>query len=213
MVLLSCAAPIDQSQLGSIKRIGVASACAHQLNRVSIGLTVFGNTYSKGDISTWGLDDEVVGMVAEHLKGRYTVGKARFDAAFLRTRPHFLTSHPPSRAISPEPGFDAYLIILAGEDGEGVEKLEATGVYSRLRPAALAHANCVAVVYDGRAEQRLGFATIKGIKSLGPELNLDKWSDYTEPQREQVRIALRAALNTGIAQALSALRLSARPPS
>ncbi len=216
MVLLSCAAPVDQARLGSIKRIGVASACAHDLHRVSIGYTVFANTYSRGDITDWGLDDEVVTMVAKHLKGRYSVGKAKFDAAFLRTRPRFLTSNPPSKGITPEPEFDAYLILLTSEFGEGVERMEATGLYTRSRPSfrgvgALAHANCIAVVYDGRAEQRLGFAGFKGFKSLGPELNLDRWSDYNEPQREQVRQALREALDSGIAQALVDLRLSSRP--
>lgn len=217
-VLLSCAAPVDQAQLGSIKRIGVASACAHQLNRVSIGFMVFANTYSRGDITSWGLDDDAVAMVAEQLKGRYSVGKARFDADYMRAHPRFLTSNPPSRGITPEPEFDAYLIILPSEQGEGVERLEGIGLYTRSRPSirgvgALAHANCFALVYDGRAEKRLGFASIKGYRSLGPELNLDNWSDYSEPQREQVRVALQGALGSGLAQALADLRLSARPPS
>ena len=210
--LLGCTQPVDKNDLAQIHTIGVASSCGQQFTRESLGLIIFSNEVTTGDIADWGLDDEIVARVKASLGSRFTVRKANFDVAKLAADPGMLTL-PQTRdkdALHRQDDIDAYLVFAPLTMGQGWDVMTGVGLHSRGRGETL-HVICTARLLDRTGDRVLGYNLIKGLRPPGPGMRLDRWSDYSPAQKHQLRWVARDVIGSAVPTALQDMNL--RPGS
>ena len=84
LILVSCATkPVDQGELPRVKTIGVVSVIGKNFFYQKVGITVFGNETSKGDISNWQIDSFVTSLVSNQLTSKFTVLPVNIDRSVL----------------------------------------------------------------------------------------------------------------------------------
>jgi hypothetical protein len=98
LMLAGCAsATIDPAATSGAKTIGVAYAMPDQVDFAKVGITVFGNSRSKGDAAPWHLDEVFLESAKAALQDHYNVVTAHVDPeayAQLKDAAGFMTGHP-----------------------------------------------------------------------------------------------------------------------
>lgn len=216
--LAACVGPIDQSKLTSIRTIGVASVCGREITRAAMGIFSIQNEVTRGDITSWGLDDEAVSVVASALQGRFDVAKAEFDPAILQDirRKSILAEYDdaPIRAVRRDPKFDAYLVIWPTTKGNGAAAMRGMGIFTGSRhpeqTTAWLHSVCFASLYDRAGEVRLGTGRAEETRFMLVGPRQDTWNEYSAAERERVREILRELQARALTDAVAAMHLTPR---
>ena len=148
--------------------------------------------------------------VKASLGSRFTVRKADFADMKRATDPtmHTLPRMGDKDELRRQDDSDAYLMFAPLKVGDGWDTMTGVGLHSRGRGEAL-HVIC-AVGLRGRTGG-LGYTLIKAMRPPGPGMRLNRWSDYSEMQKERLRLVAIDALGSAVPLALQEMNLRPGP--
>jgi hypothetical protein len=164
--------------LAGIKKVGVVSLAAHELNRQYTGFTVFGNERETHDISSWRVDDEYesqmqaaltslgpyqvvrLGSQRKELFGVYELSGA--DKLALRAL-NLPAVEDRLKAIAGKEGLDAIVMVVKRDADDFLagsnQRLRGAGLYARgageRTTISVMHLLASVILIDGRTGQPL----------------------------------------------------------
>lgn len=207
------------AKLQSVKTVGIISAIGDQFTFATAGLTSLDNSPRSGQISSWGLDDQMVQQVTEMLSARFQVQPLTYPrATFATTRESAITAVNLVRGdpfkklvqteVSPQ-GLDAYIVITKARAyfAGSYRKVEGVGLIryrTILESFDLLHALYEIRVVDGKTFdiiEKLAAGPLDNAASVrlpGPSLVIDAGFDEQNDNlhRAVVDLVTRSLPNT-----------------
>jgi len=210
------AAPAKPEEISSISKIGIASIVGDRIEYMRIGITVFTNSTTSGDTSSWGIDDFVLGELETQLPSSYDTVRVDMDHDDYEASTAKSIQEKIRAAITPgDEEVDAYLVLIPTYSNDIVSgsynRMHGLGIFRRQGYGIRVYAICDLILLDAKSFEILGGAQLAfdgnepdlmdvlAARSLRSVQLAERrtvttlsaaanWDEFTPEQHEQIRI-------------------------
>jgi hypothetical protein len=185
-LLAACAtAPVEPSQIASLKRVAIVSALGDRFTVKKPGITVFNNDERSFPTDAWGIDDAVVNTI------RGVVGK-RFEVrpvTYQRSAFFVADNSGPSVADAVRKSFtaqdiDAYIVVTKGSSRLGDSNIIVSGLGILEGDTLLMHSTNVYAIYWITVVDGHRFTVIGNMPAWSVGQSLSAMSAVHAPNRD-----------------------------
>lgn len=229
------AAPAKPEEISGISKIGIASIVGDRIEYMRIGITVFTNSTTSGDTSSWGIDEFVLDELDKQLPSSYATVRVKMDRSAYEKSTAEDIGEKIRSAINPgEEDVDAYLVLIPTYSNDIVSgtynRMHGLGIFRRQGYGIRVYAICDLILLDAKSFEFLGGAQL-AFDGNEPSLvdvlaarNLrsvvlaerrtvtglsaaSNWGEFTPEQHEQIRESITSLLRDALDYPIRAIGL------
>lgn len=206
--------PVAEDDLKTTKRVGVIAILGDTFNGVSIGTTVFNNTYFSGTVSDWNVDASASNAALDLLRKNANFKSTLVDRAGLTTEQARADGGKLLWQAAEQQGFDRLVILRPGVSDNYPFFRPSYGFFERSffgSSRRCVYAAYVVDVYDVASRKPIAWEWGGGGPcELGKDSDLafkTQYSDYTDAEKASFRKRLEARIAESLRYSLEKLSL------
>lgn len=209
--------PVAEEDIGKTKRIGVVSILGETFYGVSIGMTVFNNTYFSASVPEWHLDAFAASAATDLLRSNTRFESREMDRTGLsidQVRPN---DSKPMWEAAEKQGFDTLVILRPGVSDNHTFFKPGFGLFERSMFGSAkrcVYAAYIVDIYDVSKRKPIAWEWGGGMPcQLGSDNQFTfkgSFNDYSSEEKQAMRRRLEARMSESLRYSLEKLLLVPR---